>query len=275
VNLTFTKAFARIEALIAALVPAGTRYNRINHEWLVISIGDKQSILKFDIRELEDFESAIGSTALPRRYVAGIENDIRFHILEQLGADGLIPDFKISSAIVQDERDWVTNVQLGTGFNTELTKLLLLGLDDLVKFLQSTLKPGVNVPDVQREINGLNALKDYYVRNRHLNEPQAGAENLSLLKAAAVCMIMRLEDARKDATERVKEALSKQILEIAQTFLAEPFRRIKLPRGMVEYAAASTTMGKRETPAERRREVAHKRLDELLNALDPGLVARR
>ena len=277
---SYTKAFEYIADFVRSLLPDATM------EWggveqLAITDRAKRVIVRFGRSELEDFENVLDErNNLPVRYCNGIKNDVNFHMYMALGVEGMIPNVRISSAMLEDEREWATHISLDARFADDLTKHLYRGLTTLAASLSRTLEADVKLPDVERELKVVNDLITYYKKNNNLDSPDVRRESLSYLKAAAVCAIIELEGQRAKAVlPRVKAAINNQIYSIFQTFLAEPFKRIKLPVAIYDLVETQARLPEDSVssalPTEERRHADQIKLDALLNALSPRLKDRR
>jgi len=271
----YVKAFKYIADFVQSLLP-DARLERVGTENLAITNGDARAIARFGNAELGDLERALADNQ-PVRYTKGIKHDINFHIYMVLGTDGMIPAMRISSAMLEEERDWRTNISLDTYFDPQLAKQLNGGLKALAMFLDAQLAGDIEVPELQHDIEVIKTLTDWYAANGNLNSPGATAESLSYLKAAGVCVIMDLERKRDDALgARVQEAYNNRIYEIVRVFHSEPYRWIRLPNALYEYAkAASRVISNVSNRTEERRQEAQIRLDVALSRISTRLVERR
>jgi|GEM_PF-1542608 hypothetical protein len=104
-------------------------------------------------------------------------------------------------------------------------------------------------------------------------------ENLSYLKAAAVCVIMEKEKAKQEADiPRIRKALDAEIYSIVSGIRDDPFRDIKLPEAIHDYAIQQGPGNTPKRPKYVREAVPDEeqsKLDKLLDHLDPRLRRRR
>ena len=104
-------------------------------------------------------------------------------------------------------------------------------------------------------------------------------ESLSYLKAAAVCAIMEKEKARREAEiPRLRKAIDREIYSIVSRIRDDPFRDVKLPEAIHDYAIQQGAPNTPKTPKYVREVVPdpeQSKLDKLLDRLDPRLRRRR
>lgn len=274
----FESAFTFISAFVQSLLPTA-RIERVDTEHLKVSANDEEAVMHFDRSELEDLEVVLEGHQ-PINYSNDIKNQVRFHAYIFLGFKGLIPNVRMSAAMLRDERDWLRQCSLHTDFDKELATGLYSGLKTLGESLARTLQSGVELPDVRRELSVVKDLKRFYEKNGHLNSFDARLESLSYLKAAAVCLIMELEDKKaSEVLPRLIKAYDIKIYEVVQKFHAVPFRRIRLPEAIQDYATVRgqqlSTAGSNTRTVKPRQSAVTEELDALLNALNPRFSERR
>jgi hypothetical protein len=274
----FEVAFTFIAAFVQSLLPTAT-IERVETEYLRISTDHEDEIMHFDRSELDDLEVVLEGRQ-PVSYSNDIKNQVRFHAYIFLGFRGLIPDVKISTAMLLDERDWLRQCSLHTHFDAELAKGLYGGLKTLGESLARTLQSEVDLPDVKRELQVVTDLTGFYERTGNLNSFDARLESLSYLKAAAVCLIMELEDKKvKEVLPRVIKAYDKKICEVVQQFQGVPFRRIRLPEAVHDYARIRAQQlsapGSMTRTVKSPQSAVEEELDALLNALNSRFSERR
>lgn len=275
---TFESAFQFIMEFVQSLLPSA-KIERVDTEYLRVSVDDEDEIMRFDRSELDDLEVVLEGRQ-PVSYSNDIKNQVRFHAYIFLGFRGLIPNVKISTAMLLDERDWLRQCSLHTHFDVELSKGLYRGLKTLGESLARTLQSEVELPEVTRELQVVTDLTQFYDQTGNLNSFDARLESLSYLKAAAVCLIMELEDKKgKEVLPRVIKAYDRKICEVVQQFQAVPFRRIRLPEAIHDYARVKEqhAQSSRSTSAVKALGGAGEaaELDTLLNALNPRFSERR
>ncbi len=95
------------------------------------------------------------------------------------------------------------------------------------------------MPTVEAELKTVENLIAFYDTQGHLNDREAQTENLSYLKAAALCWVLRLEAAKaSNASPRVRAAFDTKIFGIVQQFwVAHPMNRVELPPALRDYVA--------------------------------------
>jgi len=224
----FVNAFAYIDKFIHSLLPHA-KLQRGDAERLAVTDNGARAILRFGCSQLEDLEGALEGDQ-PVSYSNGLKTDVQFQIYVALGSEGMLPDVRISSAMLEEQRDWRTNIRLDTHFPPQLAEQLNGALKTLVMFLKAQLTGDVEVPELQHDIEVINILTNWYSEKGNLNSGGVTSESLSYLKAAAVCVVIELERKRDGAISgRVQKAYTDKIYEIVQAFRAEPYRWIKLP----------------------------------------------
>lgn len=226
----FTKAFDNIEVFVRSVIPTA-KMQRVGSEDLQIINGSVSTVVRFGMSQLEDFETVLEGH-LPVPYANGVKNGIQFRIYIALGVAGMIPDVRISTLILQDERDWLRQCRLlNTHYSGEQAKSMYEGLKALKDSLSRTLNLDVELPDVQKELDVVSPLVQFYEREGHLRSPEVTLESLTYLKAAMVYWIMALENKKKasEVIARVRVAYDVKIYGIVQQLQADPYDRIKLP----------------------------------------------
>lgn len=250
--------------------------------WLFVIRVDSRSIeLRFDSEELEDFEVALeqyGNT----NYLHTLDNRIRFRIYILLGKSGLLPDFDISSEVLDEKGEWLKNYRVNIEFNEWFSKVLYEGLSYLSNSLDEILSStNLELDDVREDKDYVDNIIQSYNKNGHLGTSGASIESLSFLKAAAVCKILDLEKRKKESNiSRVQQRLDQEIYSIVEEIRKEKFRDIKLPECVYEYAIKQKTTIEEKAAVENIKDTltqntTSKKLDLLLEQLDPRLKIRR
>jgi hypothetical protein len=269
------KAFDNIEIFVRSVIPtAKTQW--IDSENLQIVNGGAKAVVPIGRDQLDDFETVLEGH-LPRAYSSGIKNGIQFRIYIALGIAGMIPGVRISTLILQDERDWLRQCRLlNTHYSGEQAKNMYVGLKALENSLAQTLNLDVELPDVQEELGVVRALTSFYEEHKHLRSPEVTLESLTYLKAAMVYWIMALENKKADeVVERVKAAYDVKIYGIVQQLQADPYNRIKLPTAIYDYVAR-LQQGSKTRVAKPQRDLSQAdEIDALLRKLNPRFAERR
>jgi hypothetical protein len=245
---------------------------------LRIYLHDDRLDVPFDKAELEDFEVA-QERFQNTNYFYTLENRIRFRIFIALGREGLIPYVSISSELLQERGEWLKSVRTDLRLDNAFSAVLHRGLTVLFESISKTLASGLKLPEVEAEKETVDILRRFYDEHGHLSSPGVEAENLSYLKAAAVCAIIEKEDAKQKADiPRVRKAIDGEIYSIVARIRDDPFRDIKLPEAMHDYALRRGAAATSKTPIYVREIVEteeQSKLDVLLDRLDPRLRRRR
>ena len=243
-----------------------------------INLCDEQTDMRFGRSEMEDFEVALEKFQ-NTNYFHTLENLIRFHIFVALGAKGLIPYLQISSELLREKGEWLKNIRTDVAFDSDFCAVLYQGLKLLSASIGKTLASGLNLPEVEAEKRVVDSLVNFYEEKGHLNSTGARMESLSYLKAAAVCAIMGKEKARREAEiPRARKAIDADIYSIVSVIRDDPFRDIKLPEAIHDYAIQHGAASTPKTPMYVRQAIPdpeQSKLDKLLEKLDPRLKRRR
>jgi hypothetical protein len=250
----------------------------IGHDYQ-LTIGTKDAHVSIYIgRDLiDDFSEALKRDCR-NNYFYTIENRFKFKIYEELGQEGLIPDFDICTAILEEKGQWLKTIKSCVSFDKNFCKVLRNGLNQLSDALGSILSTSdIELAEIEADKKVVDNLIHYHKDNGHFTTSGAEIESLAFLKAASVCTIMEL-DQKKRASKisRVKKGYGKEIYAIISMLRREPFRDIQLPECIHEYAAYKNA-DSNQLDVERATTVAIDvdKLDNLLEELDPGLKRRR
>jgi hypothetical protein len=266
-----------ITQLLKSVAPDATVKQLPNYGFR-ITIRNEPIDVRFDRAEMEDFEIALDQFR-NTNYFHTLENRIRFRILVALGVKGLIPNLNISSELLREKGEWLKQIRTDVTFDPSFSEVLYEGLKLLSSSLSKTLASGLNLPEIETEKNVVDSLVNYYEEKGHLNSTGARIESLSYLKAAAICAIMERENRRREADiPRVRKAIDAEIYAIVSIVRDDPFRDIKLPEAIHDYAIQGGTTNAPKTPTYVRQHVQDPqqgKLDKLLEQLDPRLKRRR
>lgn len=236
---------------------------------------------RFGSDEVDDFEVALEQHR-NTNYFHTLENRIRFRIYLLLGKAGLLPDFDISSEVLEEKGEWLKNYRVDIEFNEWFSQVLYEGLRRLSNSLDEILSStDLRLDDVQEDKEYVDGLIQYYEQNGHLGSRGASIQSLSFLKAAAVCAILDLEKRKKESSiPRVQQRLDQEIYSIVAEIRKEQFRDIKLPECIYEYAIQQKNTTEEKEVVENIKETINqnatsRKLDLLLEQLDPRLKMRR
>ncbi|MBI3576199.1 MAG: hypothetical protein HY083_11205 [Gammaproteobacteria bacterium] len=243
-----------------------------------IDLHEGRTEVRFDRAEIEDFELAL-ERFQDTNYLHTLENRIRFRIFVAMGAKGLIPHVQISSELLREKGEWLKNLRTDVAFDAEFCKVLYKGLTLLSESIGKTLASGLKLPEVEAEKHTVDNLKRFYEEKGHLTSTGAEMESLSYLKAAAVCGIMEMERAKRETEiPRLRKAIDRDIYSVVLKIRDDPFRDIKLPEGIHDYAIQQGGTSTPRTPTYVRvvvPDAEQSKLDALLDKLDPRLRRRR
>ena len=89
-------------------------------------------------------------------YYYTIENRIKFKIYEELGSNGMIPDFDVCSAILEEKGDWAKWVRTDVSFDSDFCKVLRDGLNLLSEkdMLCGSLRRGKRAEGIAQSAGG-------------------------------------------------------------------------------------------------------------------------
>jgi hypothetical protein len=276
-----TEPYAKSERYIADLVKRlvpDAAVLRVRDLTFQIDLHDSQIEVRFDRSLMEDFEVALEH--FPNtNYIYTLENRIKFRLLIDIGREGLIPDLEISIELLREKGEWLKSLRTDVAFDTEFCAILYDGLKLLSGSIAKTLASGLKLPEVEAEKQVVDSLKRYYKEHGHLTSPGAEIESLSYLKAAAVCVILEKERAKREAgIPRIRKAIDREIYSIVSKIRDNPFRDIRLPEAVHDYALQHGTVSTPKTPSYVRKVVPDEqqsKLDSLLDRLDTRLRRRR
>jgi hypothetical protein len=190
----FPKAREAIEVFIRSMLPRA-EMTWVGNEQLHVGNGVLSIRLPLNDSQLDDFETVLAG-GQPVGYSNGLRSDLYLRIYVALGLEGMVPQWRITDILLKEERDWATSLRVQTQFDAETAKALYDGLETLATSLKLTLKSDIDLPDVRAELGTVENLITYYEKQGHLNDRGAELGSLSYLKAAAVCWILKLEDAK-------------------------------------------------------------------------------
>jgi len=274
---SFEKSGRYIKEFLKWLVPDAA-VKQVPEFIFQIDLRDDRTKVRFDRSEMEDFEVALEK--FPNtNYFHTLENRIRFRMFVALGAKGLIPYLQISSELLREKGEWLKNIRSSAAFDLDFCEVLYKGLKLLSASIAKTLSSGLNLPEVQAEKRRVDSLVKFYEKQMHLTSSGVSMESLSYLKAAAVCVIMEKEKSRQVADiPRVRKAIDADIYSIVSRIRDDPFRDIRLPEAIHDYAIQQGATNTPKTPTYVRQSVPdpeQSKLDKLLERLDPRLRRRR
>jgi len=235
--------------------------------------------LEFDRALMDDFEVAIKKYVATDYYYT-LENSIKFKTYIELGSRGLLHDFQVSSALLDEKGQWSKKGWINVSFDPKMCEILNSGLRRLSAFLNKILGDyNLNLRDVKAEKDYIDGLIRYYEKHGHLNSEGVGVESLGLLKAAAVCEIIEREK-QKSQTQipRVKREIDKEIYAVVHTLREAPFLGTKLPECIRDYSEAkkgSAIESPRQLYIEKAVFQTDDKLDTLLDNFNPTLKKKR
>ena len=267
----FPKAREAIEVFIRSMLPRA-EMTWVGNEQLHVGNGVLSIRLPLNDSQLDDFETVLAG-GQPVGYSNGLRSDLYLRIYVALGLEGMVPQWRITDILLkEEERDWATSLRVQTQFDAETAKALYDGLETLATSLKLTLKSDIDLPDVRAELGTVENLITYYEKQGHLNDRGAELGSLSYLKAAAVCWILKLEDAKAaTSSPRARAAYDEKIFGVVQRFwVAEPMNRVEPPPALRDYIAQRNRASRATEPAHQPRFD----IGPALEKLDPRLKAR-
>jgi len=195
------------------------------------SLDDNEHTIYFSRDLIDDFEVALekyeGTT-----YFTTLESAIKFKIYVKLGSAGLLPQFEVSDAIINEKREWIKEYQVDVFFDEEITEVLNQGLNDLISFFDSLIEgyPDLDLTKMEEHKEWVKNLIRYYEKEGTLNLAGVEIRNLQYLKAAALRQILDLEEKRRNEKKpSIKQALNKKIYFVVSKLRRDPFLEVKLP----------------------------------------------
>jgi len=240
-----------------------------------IELRGKQVSVAFSRELMDDFEVAIEKYH-GTSYFETMRNRVRFPILVATGEKGLIPEFRISGELFQEQGEWLRTFRADVEFPPEIYGTLDHGLELLSVSMARQLSTGLKLPDIEADKRIVDSLREYYRTAKHFNSRGAELGSLSFLKAAALCVILELEQ-RKAAERRprLQEAFDREIYSLVSIVRDDPLVDIKLPDAMQDYAVEAGTQAVASVYHRTRPpDPTQVHLRELLEALDPNLMRR-
>lgn len=270
----FAKAKAFITTFAESLLPDAEQLAFTGDD-LRVAKGVIRFSVPFSRADLEDLEPTLHGH-LPTKYSEGLKSASQLRVCLAFLQERLVPNLNVSTIILNEKRDWITSVRWVTHFDAKLAEQLYLGLQTLESYLNQTLQKHGAIPAVRRDLEIVKSMTDYYRENKHLHTT-AERESLSFLRAAAVVVIMELED-KRNATNaaRVKDSYNDEILSIAQVIESRPFDRIKLPNALYDYVADNGSDTQRTAVSSLPRQNPFgSEIEDLLRPVDARLVDRR
>jgi hypothetical protein len=244
----------------------------------IVKIGGDSTEVTFSEELMDDLDIALQKFQ-STSYFHTLRNRVRYPILIALGSKGLIPNFKVSSDLLDESGEWLKNFRADVRFPSKWYETFDRGLELLAGFMAGMLSHGLRLPDVEADKRLVDSIREYYKEQGHFNSQGAELASLSFLKAAAFCVILEKEGAKSaQKLPRLRKALDQEIYFIVSIMREAPLADIRLPDIVQDYAAEADPRSSPKAPEYYRElpaDPAQNRLDELLRKLDPRLVRRR
>ena len=208
----YAATFYDIHKFVDGVLPDADVERIGNSENLQIRNGGKTIVVSFSRSLLDDYE-VVSHGQQPVPYSNGIRSDLHLQVYFALGIEGMIPGIRISDVLIgQERRDWLSRCRLEVRFDSEFTKGIYDGLCALQSSLLLTLRSEVALPEIEKELDVVKNLIEFHNGSGCLNCPNAERENLSYLKAAAICWILKLEEKKaREPSPRIKIAYKKNL----------------------------------------------------------------
>jgi hypothetical protein len=229
-------SIAYISRIINELVP--TAEIRVFPEYrFIIQLEGNSIEVNFERDIIDDFDVALEKYR-NSNYFHTLENRIKFRIYILLGKEGLLPDFDISSEILNEKGEWLKSYSADMKFENWFCGILYEGLKLLSGSLEATLSgTDLELNEIRTDKEFVDSLINYYEEKGNLTSRGVEIESLSFLKAAAVCVILEREKSKKEtAIPRLKKGYDRDIYFILSEIRKDPFRDIKLPECIYEFA---------------------------------------
>ena len=274
-NLKYPKSHAYINEFVRSMneksiVELVSQSSCVLH--YVISIDMENIRIQLDEAVVDDFEIALEKYT-GTNYYYSVESQIKFKIIGALGIEGLIPNFSVSSELLQEKGDWLKDYRVDTKFSDNFCGILFAGLkkmslfyDELISAYQS-----LSVP-IKADKEYIDSLINYYESKKSFSSQQVSMESLSFLKTAAVCEIIDFERQKeKIKVSRLIRELDKKIYSIVLELRKPPFIGIRLPKCIQDYVQFLNKdhLANKETKNIEANASTDKELDTLLSCLDP------
>lgn len=277
----FENSIEYIHNFIKSLIPTATiRLNRVHNIEFYFIVDVENSIIEiyFDRGLLDDFGVALKQYR-DTNYFHTIENRIKFKIYILLGEKGFLTNLNISTVLLIEKGEWLKQYKVDVAFDKKFCEILYEGLRLLSISLDLILSTGLELDEIRKEKEIIDDLINYYKNNKHFTSSEAGIQSLAFLKAAAVCVILEREKTKAEtAIPRLKKGYDKEIYSIVQEIRREPFRDIKLPECVYEYAIQQKETEQEKASVRKIQTIIKerdKKLDQLLEKLHPRLKNRR
>jgi len=200
-----------------------------------LTLHDQTIQLQYNQALIDDFEGAIDKCVDTDSFYR-LENCIKFRIYIELGWEGLIQDFEVSSEIINEKGHRKEN-RLGynLSFDAWMNEVLDRGLKKLSAFLGQILIRH-DLEEIRIEKKTIDSLISYSEKLGHLSSDGVGEESLGFLKAAAVCEIIDKENERAQAgINRIRREITKDIYKIVQVLRDTPFLNLEMPERIKDY----------------------------------------
>ena len=277
----FENSIGYIHNFIKALMPTATIHlNRIHNIefYFIVDVENSKIKIYFGRGLLDDFGVALKQYR-DTNYFHTIENRIKFRIYILLGEKGFLTNLNISTVLLDEKGEWLKQYKADVAFDKKFCKILYEGLKLLSISLDAILSTGLALDEIRKDKEAIDGLINYYEKNKHLTASEASMQSLAILKAAAVCVILEREKTKAEtAIPSLKKGYDKEIYSIVREIRQEPFRDIKLPERVYEYAIQQKETEQEKASVRKIQTIIKeedKKLDQLLEKLDPRLKKRR
>ncbi|MDD5166229.1 MAG: hypothetical protein PHQ57_02425 [Candidatus Omnitrophica bacterium] len=197
----------------------------------------------FSRATMDDFQSAIEKHQNTDQY-RSLEGFIKFHVYVLLGQNGLIPQFIISKELLDEKRDWYSNISVSFERAEWFYKVLEIGLKDLANFLEDVMKKYGSQPEFETEHKHITNLLSFYNQHKSFTERGTSEVSLGYLKGAAVAVILKKEKERlKINIPRILHTKNKEIYDIVDELRKDYFLQTKMPDCVYDYAKNMESIG--------------------------------
>lgn len=237
------KAPVYIKSFLSHLLPvARIEFRQVDHfHWKVfLENKSKEVVIDFDRNRIDDFEEAIQKYE-GTDYFYSLQSDILFRIYIALGKEGMINDFDIVSALIEERRDWIEaqgiNLTPDT-FSVRLTEIIHKGLQRLSEYLKDVVqKFGDGHEEIKKDIEDINHILSHYDENKSFVSSGVSVRSLSLLKAALISEIIdKVKQKQAEGIpQRVLDKVEHDIYSFVEELRKPAFLNIKSPTCIAEY----------------------------------------
>lgn len=206
-----------------------------NHKF-TIEFKGSMLLIEYSFELIDDFDNVLRENRKDD-YFYTLDSKLKYDALLSICEKGWETNITYYEEFLNEKRLWSTNINSPLNLEPQFTTLLNAGLKKLLKFLVQILeKIDFEIESIEKDIDIIEKIIQYYKSNSNLNVDNAQVETLSLLKAAAIVELINLETKYSSTNiDRIKTVLNKQIFTIVKNLRYSPFTEIKIPDCAYEY----------------------------------------